>query len=514
MKTVGVDAYQDRIVKALKRSPLFSALDDATLAQVAGKGALVRFEPGEALFTEGEPADGFLVLLAGEARVLRAADGRTRSVEIARLYSPDLAGETGLLLDQPRMATVEAVDPVVAVRFDAATFLALFDRVRGFGLGMCRSLARRLLGGGGSAAAAPIDAGGPIDLKALLARVVDQGASDLHLSAGQRVRWRHDGQMIELPDSPVLDAECVLAAVDPFMAARPRDQFRETNDADFSIELPGLARFRVNLFRNHRGVSAVLRQIPEKVLSLEQLNLPPAVLQFCDLPSGLVLVTGPTGSGKSTTLAAMIDHINRKTASHILTLEDPLEFVHRSQRSLVNQREVGSNTDSFARALRAALREDPDVVLVGEMRDLETVALALEVANTGHLVFGTLHTNTAVGTVDRIINQFPPEQQAQVRATLADVLRGVVCQTLCRRAGGGRVAAVEILVVGFGIANQIREGKTHQIPNLMSTGQRQGNMLLNQHLEDLVKRRLVEPKEALSKAVDRSDLARRLGTDG
>ena len=609
MKTAGVEAYHDRIVRSLKRSPLFAAHDDVMLAQIARLGELVQFDAGEPLFAQGDAADGFLVLLKGEARVVVRGTGRAEVTEVARLAPPELVGETGLLLDQPRNATVEALEPVIAVRFDAQTFLALFERVKGFGLGVCRSLAQRLSRGSqalplpelddetvrpdpaalralpatlcarqrlvplrfehgvltlgvvddprahvleavrqvlpgveirpvrvpsalverllaeaASASPAPTapasgspsaaDLHGPFDLHGLLARVVEEGASDLHLSAGQRVRWRLDGEMAEVPGSPVLDGEAVLAAIEPIMPPRPRDQFHATNDADFSIELPGVARFRVNLFRNHQGVSAVLRQIPEKVLSLEQLNLPPAVLQFCDLPSGLVLVTGPTGSGKSTTLAAMIDAINRKNHHHILTLEDPIEFVHRSQASLVNQREIGSHTDSFARALRAALREDPDVVLVGEMRDLETVALALEVANTGHLVFGTLHTSTAVGTVDRIINQFPPEQQAQVRATLADVLKGVVCQTLCRRVGGGRVAAVEILVVNFGVANQIREGKTHQIPSLMSTGRQHGNMLLNQHLEELVKKRTVEPREALSHAVDRADLARRIGTDG
>lgn len=621
MKTTGVDVYHDQIVRALARSPLFSALDEGTLGQVARLGELVQFGAGEALLRQGAPADAFLVLLKGEARVLVRGEGRASATEVARLTPPELAGETGLLLDQPRTASVEAIEPVIAVRYDAPTFLAMFDRVRGFGLAVSRSLAGRLsraaqtmpLPEYGERAESPdpdtlrllpaalctrqrvvplrfsdgvltlgvvddpkgfvldsvrqvlpgaeirpvrvtaslldrllrslpgADAtpraltpapsvpatrtppppaavavgGAPLrDLSPLLARVVEEGVSDLHLSAGQRPRWRLDGEIVELADSAALEPDDVLALLQPWMAPRPGAQFRDTNDTDFSFELPGLARFRVNLFRNHQGVSAVLRQIPDKVLSLEQLNLPPAVSQFCDLPRGLVLVSGPTGSGKSTTLAAMVDAINRRERGHILTLEDPIEFVHRSQRSLVNQREIGTHTDSFARALRAALREDPDVVLLGEMRDLETVALALEVANTGHLVFGTLHTNTAVGGVDRIVNQFPPEQQAQMRSTLADVLKGVVCQTLCRRVGGGRVAAVEILVVNFAVANQIREGKTHQIPSLMATGRAQGNLVLNQHLEELVRKRLIEPKEALANAVDRADLGRRLGAEG
>ena len=236
-----------------------------------------------------------------------------------------------------------------------------------------------------------------------------------------------------------------------------------------------------------------------------------AAKALCEHPKGLVLVTGPTGSGKSTTLAAMIDAINATRKAHIVTLEDPIEFVHASQESLVNQREVGPHTQSFSRALRAALREDPDIVLVGEMRDLETVSLALETANTGHLVFGTLHTATAISTVDRIVNLYPADQQAQVRATLADVLRGVIAQTLCRKIGGGRVAALEVMVSSLAIANLIREGKTHQIATAMTTGRAQGNQTLNEELARLVTTRKVEPQEALSKAIDKADLLRRIG---
>ncbi len=237
--------------------------------------------------------------------------------------------------------------------------------------------------------------------------------------------------------------------------------------------------------------------------------MPPVVTRFCALPKGLVLVTGPTGSGKSTTLAAMVDLINRTRAVHIITLEDPVEFVHVSGKAMVNQREVGAHTSSFARALRAALREDPDIVLVGEMRDLETVSMALETANTGHLVLGTLHTATAMSTVDRIVNLFPAEQQNAVRATLADVLKGVVSQNLLRRIGGGRVAALEILVVSYSAANLIREAKVHQIANVMQTGKAAGNQLLNDSLAALVTAKTVAYEEALSKAVDKADLARR-----
>jgi twitching motility protein PilT len=258
-------------------------------------------------------------------------------------------------------------------------------------------------------------------------------------------------------------------------------------------------------------VGSVFRQIPEKILTIEQLGLPAVVQQLCEYPKGLILVTGPTGSGKSTTLAAMIDHINRTRKSHIITLEDPVEFVHQNHMCLINQREIGPHTNSFARALRAALREDPDIVLVGEMRDLETVALALETANTGHLVFATLHTNTAISSVSRIIDLFPAEQQNQVRAVLADTLRGVVAQTLCRKIGGGRIAALEIMVSDISIASLIRDGKTQQILTAMQTGKSRGNKLLNEELTRLVTDKKIEQDEALAKAVDKPDLASRLG---
>ncbi len=349
----------------------------------------------------------------------------------------------------------------------------------------------------------------PLSLDGLLQSMMTEGASDLHLSAGHHPRWRIDGELIDVVDAPVLDSTIVLQLLTPLIDQRYVTQFEETNDADFAYTV-AQARFRVNLFRNSHGTSAVFRHIPLAIPTLEQLGMPEVIGRFCSEPKGLILVTGPTGSGKSTTLAAMVDLINKTRKEHILTLEDPIEFVHPSQAALVNQREVGSHTQTFSRALRAALREDPDIVLVGEMRDLETVSLALETANTGHLVLATLHTSTAALTVDRIVSFFPSDQQNQIRSTLADVLRGVICQNLCRRIGGGRVAALEIMVVNPAISSLIREGKTIQIANIMQTGKALGNQLLNESLTHLIQTQKVEYDEALSKAVDKADIARRM----
>jgi twitching motility protein PilT len=265
-----------------------------------------------------------------------------------------------------------------------------------------------------------------------------------------------------------------------------------------------VARFRVNVFKDRKGVGGVFRTIPTEILTAEQLGLPPAILNLCNLSKGLVLVTGPTGSGKSTTLAAMIDYINKTRTDHIITIEDPIEFVHPNQKCLVNQREIPTHTTGFKKALRAALREDPDIVLVGEMRDLETIAIAIETAETGHLVFGTLHTTTAISTVDRIIDQFPADRQAQIRTMLSESIRGVIAQTLLKKNGGGRVAALEVLIVNSAISNLIREGKTFQIASLMQTGKKLGMQMLNDSLLDLIKKKIVDPDEAYVKAVDKA----------
>src|SRR6185503_2704903 len=360
-----------------------------------------------------------------------------------------------------------------------------------------------------ASAKAPETVGRSPRLEKLLERVVAEGASDLHLSAGHKPHWRVDGDMRAMDDLAVLGANETLELLEPVMEARHKQQFAEDNDTDLAYALPGSARFRVNVFRDRFGVSAVLRQIPSKIMTFEQLSLPPVIKQLCDIPKGLILVTGPTGSGKSTTLAAMIDYINKSKKAHIVTLEDPIEFVHASQGCLINQREVGGHTKSFGRALKAALREDPDIVLVGEMRDPETIMLALETANTGHLVFGTLHTNNAVSAVDRVIDNFPADQQSQVRSVMSDVLRGVVAQTLVKKKGGGRMAALEVLVVTVAVANLIRESKTVQLPGIMQTSKALGMSLLNDELARMIETHKVEMDEALAAAADKEDLLRR-----
>jgi twitching motility protein PilT len=343
-------------------------------------------------------------------------------------------------------------------------------------------------------------------MDALLRAMVQMKASDLHVSSGVVPQVRHDGEMKAVPGAPVLqaaDAERLLLSIAP---PRAREEFTTRHDADFAYEIAGVARFRGNLFMDRKGVGGVFRIIPSSILTAEELGLSPEVLELCRLPKGLVLVTGPTGSGKSTTLCALIDYINRHRSDHIITIEDPLEFVHENKKCLVNQRQVGDHTGSFRDALRAALREDPDVVLVGELRDLETMAMAIETAETGHLVFGTLHTSSAHGTIDRIVNQFPTERQQQIRLMLADGLKGVISQMLCRKIGGGRIAALEIMVASASISNLIREGKTFQIPSIMQSGKKLGMCLMNDSFLDLVKKNLVKPEDAYAKAVDKAGL--------
>jgi twitching motility protein PilT len=352
---------------------------------------------------------------------------------------------------------------------------------------------------------------------ALFHRMSAQGASDLHLCVGTPPLIRKDGRIQPLDtDAAALTDETLARLLEPITPAINRQEFADSHDTDFAYEIVGLARFRANLFTDRNGRGAVFRVIPTKLITAEELGLSPAILALCQLNKGLVLVTGPTGSGKSTTLSAMIDHINRTRHEHIITIEDPIEFVHHNKQCLINQREIRTHTDSFKRALRAALREDPDIVLVGELRDLETVAIAIETAETGHLVFGTLHTTTAASTVDRIIDQFPADRQAQIRVMLSESLRGVIAQTLCRKNGGGRVAALEVLIATHAVSNLIREGKTFQLPSTMQVGKSLGMVSLNDALFELVNKKLVAPEEAHAKSVDKTGfegLLKRIGID-
>jgi twitching motility protein PilT len=340
-------------------------------------------------------------------------------------------------------------------------------------------------------------------LDALLRTMVERGASDLHLRCGEPPIIRLHGEMTRL-DGATLDAPALDAMVRSIMPERNRREYKETNDTDYAYELPGVARFRANALKDRLGPAAVFRQIPATVVTVEQMGISAEVQKLCQLTKGLVLVTGPTGSGKSTTLCSLIDLVNRSRSDHVLTIEDPIEFVHPNKKCVITQRQVGVHTSSFKSALRAALREDPDIILVGELRDLETVAIAIETAETGHLVFGTLHTTTAAGTIDRIIDQFPADRQEQIRVMLAESLKGVISQTLCRKIGGGRVAAREILLSIPAVTNLIREGKTFQIPTVMQTSKRLGMVTLNDALLELVDGKLIEPAEGYTKAVDKT----------
>jgi len=347
----------------------------------------------------------------------------------------------------------------------------------------------------------------------LLKALVHSASSDLHLRVGEPPVFRTHGEM-KRQSTPPLSSEQLELMLLSVMPERNRAEWKETGDSDFAYEIRGLARFRVNAARDRKGPIAVFRVIPAQVVTVEQLSISKEVQQLCYLTKGLVLVTGPTGSGKSTTLCSLVDLINRTRTDHIITIEDPIEFVHENKKCVITQRQVGVHTDSFKRALRSALREDPDIVLVGEMRDLETIAIAIETAETGHLVFGTLHTTTAASTVDRIIDQFPADRQSQIRVMLSESLKGVIAQTLCKKLGGGRVAAREILLTTPAISNLIREGKTFQIPSIIQTSKQLGMLTLNDALLELVEKKEVSPDEAYMKSVEKAGLAASLKAKG
>ena len=341
-----------------------------------------------------------------------------------------------------------------------------------------------------------------MDIAELLAFSHKNKASDLHLSSGLPPMIRVDGDVKRI-NLPVLDAETVQKMVFDIMNDQQRKTFEENLEVDFSFEIPNVARFRVNAFNQDRGPAAVFRTIPSVVLSLEDLDAPRIFGELCEKPRGLILVTGPTGSGKSTTLAAMVDYVNKNHKAHILTVEDPIEFVHQSQKSLINQRELNKDTHSFENALKSALREDPDVILVGELRDLETIRLAMTAAETGHLVMGTLHTSSAAKTIDRVVDVFPAEEKSMVRSMLSESIQAVISQTLLKKIGGGRVAAHEIMVGTSAIRNLIREAKIAQMYSMIQTGQNDGMQTLDQCLEKLVRDRLITPADARTYAVDK-----------
>jgi len=343
-----------------------------------------------------------------------------------------------------------------------------------------------------------------MDIAQLLTFGVKQGASDLHLSSGVEPMIRVDGDIRRI-NLPVMEHKEVHEMLYDIMNDRQRKDYDEYLETDFSFEIPGVARFRVNAFNHNRGAGGVFRTIPSKILTLEDLNAPKIFKDIANTPRGIVLVTGPTGSGKSTTLAGMVDYVNDNHYGHVLTVEDPIEFVHESKRCLVNQREVHRDTLGFNEALRSALREDPDVILVGEMRDLETIRLALSAAETGHLVFGTLHTSSAAKTIDRIVDVFPAAEKEMVRSMLSESLRAVVSQTLMKKQGGGRVAAHEIMLGTPAIRNLIRENKVAQMYSAIQTGMRDGMQTLDQNLKELLRRGVITKEVARNKAANKAD---------
>jgi twitching motility protein PilT len=364
-----------------------------------------------------------------------------------------------------------------------------------------------------SADASGVDGDAVAAIERLLTMMIERQASDLHLRCHEPPVLRVHGSMERLAESAFepADIDRMLRAI---MPRKNRDEYAERNDTDFAYEIAGVARFRANVFRDRNGSGAVFRVIPATIITADQLGLSPEIQKLCFLTKGLVLVTGPTGSGKSTTLCALIDLVNRSRDDHIITIEDPIEFVHPNKNCIITQRQVGVHTSSFKSALRAALREDPDIILVGELRDLETISIAIETAETGHLVFATLHTTTAAGTIDRIIDQFPADRQSQIRTMLSESLKGVISQTLCKKIGGGRVAAMEVLLSTPAVSNLIRGGKTFQIPSVMQTSRKLGMTMLNDVLLDLVETNQVTPKEAYMKSVEKAGFLAALKAKG
>jgi twitching motility protein PilT len=469
-----------------------------------------------ALQTHG--GDG-LVLAAGHPVRMRHRGGQLKPVTREILEEAQVAA---LIRELAPPAMASLLSPQARLSFTYQAPMGLVDvELAPDNGGSGATLAFRAGSGQGAAAAPTVPIAAPEPdlgpsreaLEKLLRLLKEQGGSDLHLRVGEPPIFRRDGDLVRT-DAPALETEQLEHMLLSIMSPSAKSEYREHADADWAWEIEGVARFRANAGRDRNGPMAVFRLIPALVRSADEMGLSQQIQGLAHLTKGLVLVTGPTGSGKSTTLAALIDLVNSTRNEHILTIEDPIEFVHKGKKCLVTQRQVGLHTRTFASALRAALREDPDVVLVGELRDLETISIALETAETGHLVFGTLHTTTAPSTLDRIIDQFPPEQQSQIRVMLSESLRGVVAQVLCRKIGGGRVAAREVLLSIPAVSNLIREGKTFQIQSIMQTNRKVGMVTLNDALLDLVETGQVEPREAWLKSAEKTGLLASLKARG
>jgi len=607
MKTLTIQGdVLKTVVVAMSNSEIFGSISEAILTKIAEKAELDQFEDNEIVIKQKTVSDSFFLLIKGEVAIT-TTNSSGETTELGRIKGHSVIGDIGLLLEQPRTATIKSIGSSMLLKFDRSIFDYITKNHSEFGIALSKFLALRVQQLSDRISLPEFDPktdaptpevikmipfdfiirhrvlplvidkktikiglvnnpnqkvltaihnhlpglelkllhinnstfddyvqsvsgvedwyatnkDGKIESKAervtssklnlLLKRIIAEGASDLHLSAGQIPRWRLNGDILPLEGTKEIMETEVYDLLTPVMTKRAIKEFHEHKDVDFAYSISDIGRFRVNMFHEDNGVSASLRVIPSNILTFEQLGIPEPVKKLCELSKGLILVTGPTGSGKSTTLAAMIDYINRNRKLHIITIEDPIEFIHHSDKALVTQREVGDSASGFARALRAALREDPDVVLVGELRDLETIALALEIANTGHLVLGTLHTSSAVGTVNRVIDVFPVDQQNQIRTTLSETLQGVIAQALCKNIRGGRVAAFEVMINNMAISSLIREEKTIQIQSVMQTTRDIGNSFLNDDLYRLTNERKIDQNEAMSKSVNKDDLARRLG---
>jgi len=488
-------------VRPVTKQPLTSQQVVALLREIAPADAGAKLEAGTAATFQYSSDDGVFIARAA------LTDGRWEASicvddDSAFLQeSGGMAGATAVATPVAAPAVSRAAAPAAAA--PARTAAPAATATRPVPTGAQPVIAR--------AAAAPdvvvADPRAKVEIDSLLKHMVSKGASDLHLRVGEPPVLRLHGEMQRIEGQPMLTDDALRAMLLSIMPERNRNEFEDLHDTDYAYEIEGIARFRANAAMERKGPAAVFRVIPAQMVTVEQMGVTPEVQQLCYLTKGLVLVTGPTGSGKSTTLCSLIDLVNRSRTDHVITIEDPIEFVHPNKNCIITQRQVGVHTKSFKSALRAALREDPDIILVGELRDLETVAIAIETAETGHLVFGTLHTTTAAGTVDRIIDQFPADRQEQIRVMLAESLKGVISQTLCKKIGGGRVAAREILLTNPAISNLIRESKVFQINSVLQTSRKLGMVTLNDALIDLVDGKLVEPKEAYTKAIDKPNFA-------